>query len=217
MADEEKKAYWEGERRYTKYNDEKTITTNNWITILPIYQTCMDHEQMVRITYQNLLATLEVGLFGLFFTLYELQLTNRLKFAHPWILSIAGIFLCVSLGISCEFRARNVDIWRKLIVKLVGGKGVEDAFKKGKYQWIPFGKSGVLGQSLVGHWFERVLIPLMLFVWVFILWYFPFLLPCFVSLSIRLFFTFLVFLYMLYTFELIERLIESKVGYYGYE
>lgn len=171
----------------------------------------MDHEQSIRTSYQSLLTTLEVALFALFFTLYQLE------FAYLWLLSVAGIFLCLSFGIPCEYRARNVDIWRIRIVELVSGTDVEDAFKEGKYRWIPLGKAGVRGESLFGHWFERILIPFMFLIWLSILWYFSILLPFPIPLLIRVFFAFMVFVWILYAFRLIDRLIESKARYYDYE
>jgi hypothetical protein len=147
---------------------EKAIPSRDWIKILPFYQTCMDHEQMIRMTYQGLLTTLEVGLFGLFFAL------KGKEYSSLWLLSAVGIFLCIVFGIPCEFRARNVDIWRIQIVKLVSGTEVEDAFKKGKYRWIPFGKAGSwLSDYLFAHWFEKILIPLIYLGWLFTLWYLP--------------------------------------------
>jgi hypothetical protein len=176
------------EERYTNSNVEKTVTTRNWITILPIYQTCMDHEQMIRTSYQSLLTTLEVGILVLFFTLYQLNLTY-----HLWLLSVAGVSLCLFFGIASEYRARNVDIWRVRIVKLVSGTDVEDAFKEGKYRWIPsrvklvrgvedttkvsrqipIGKVGFWGEYLLGHWFERILVSGVLVMWLITLWLFP--------------------------------------------
>jgi len=128
----------------------------------------MDHEQSIRTTYQGLLTTLEVALFGLFFTLYQLKLIDYL-----WLLFVLGMFLCFPFGIACEFRARNVDICRIRIVELVKGKDVEDLFKEIKYRWIPLGKAGFWGEYLVGHWFERILISGMLIIWLILLWLLP--------------------------------------------
>ena len=182
---------------------KKATATNNRINILPIYQTCMDHEQSIRISYQSLLTTLEVALFALLITLYQLELRDFF-----WLLAIAGIFLCFSFGTACEFRARNVDIWRIRIVKLVRGTQVEDAFKEGKYGWIPLGKAGFKAESLIGHWFERVLIPIMLLMWLLIIWYFPIELSFSISLLIRLFLTFIACSWILYAFGFTDRLIE---------
>ena len=152
----------------TKNNDD--ISTSGWVEKLQIYQTAFDHEQNIRIAYQSLLTTLEVGLFALFFTLYQME------FKHLWILFVIGIFLCFPFGIACEFRARNVDILRMYIVSIVKDTDVWDAFKDAKYRWIPSIpsiKAGFLGEYLFGHWFERILITGMLIIWVNLLWYFP--------------------------------------------
>ena len=166
---------------------------------------------MIRTSYQSLLTTLEVALFALFFTLYQLE------FTYLWLLSVAGILMCFSFGIACEYRARNVDIWRIRIVELIRGTDVEDAFKEGKYRWIPLANAGIRGEFLFGHWFERILITFMFLIWLSIVWYFPILLPSPIPLLIRLFFTFMVFFWILYAFRLIDRLIESTARYYDYE
>lgn len=184
--------------------EEKATAANNWINILPTYQTCMDHEQSIRISYQSLLTALEVALFALLITLYQLELRD-----YFWLLAIAGIFLCFCFGLACEFRARNVDIWRIRIVKLVSGTEVEDAFREGKYGWIPLGEVGSKAESLIGHWFERILIPIMLFMWLFMIWYFPIGLSFSVSLLIRLAFTFIACSWILYAFGFMDGLIEK--------
>lgn len=193
----------------TQNTTGEKATTNNRIDILPIYQTCMDHEQSIRVSYQSLLTTLEVALFALLITLYQLELRD-----YFWLLAIAGIFLCFCFGSACEFRARNVDIWRMRIVKLVSGTEVEDAFKEGKYRWIPLGKVGFKAESLVGHWFERILIPILLLMWLFIIWYFPIELSFSISLLIRLIFTFIACSWILYAFGFMNRLIEKTAFSY---
>lgn len=153
-----------------KYNDEVVISASVWVDKLQIYQTAMDHEQNIRIAYQSLLTTLEVGLVALFFTLYQIGVT------HLWVLSVIGVFLCFPFGIACEFRARNVDIWRIHIVELVKQTDIGNAFKESKYRWVPSLpslKAGFLAEDLFGHWFERILITLTLIVWVILLWTFP--------------------------------------------
>jgi hypothetical protein len=174
----------------------------------------MYYEQEIRTSYQSLLTTLEVALFVVLITLYQMGLRD-----YFWLLSIVGIFLCFCFGTACEFRARNVDIWRRHIVKLTKKTEVEDAFKEGKYGWIPLGKKGVRGENLFGHWFERILIPLVYSAWLFVLWYFPIQLSSPVSLLIRLFFTFMACFWVLYAFRFrfIDRLIESKATYHNYE
>jgi hypothetical protein len=96
-----------------------------------------------------------------------LEITNYL-----WVFIILGIFLCFPFGIACEYRARNVDFWRILIVDLIKETDVEKAFQHGKYQWFPYGKAGFWGGYLFGHWFERILITLMLLTWAYMSWYF---------------------------------------------
>jgi hypothetical protein len=152
----------------------ETLVSTNWIDKLLIYQTCMDHEQSIRTSYQSLLTTLQVALFGLFFTLYQLNLTKLL-----WLLFVLGMFLCFPFGIACEFRARNVDVCRVRIVELIKGTDVESFFAEIKYRWIPFTqygrlrKAGFWGEYLIGHWFERILISGMLIIWLILLWLFP--------------------------------------------
>lgn len=148
---------------------------NDWIVKLPIYQTCMDSEQSIRTSYQSLLSTLEVAIFSLFFVLIQLKLTRQI-----WILPIVGILLCLIFGIACDYRAKNVDFWRKRIINMVKDTDLENDFKGGNYghpdEWHPFfnkdsrfGKLGRFGDRYFGHWFERVLLPLIIFVWLIIL------------------------------------------------
>lgn len=188
------KTYFNGaEGKYTKCNDKKAISTSDWFTKLQIYQTCMDHEQNIRTSYQSLLTTLEIALFALVFTLYQYQLVAPL-----WVLSTIGMFVCFPFGIACEYRARNVDIWRIRIVELVSGTDVEDAFKEGKYRWIPFGKVGFWGEYLFGHWFERILISGKLMIWLILLWCFP------SPFIIRLCGTLATCFWIIYAFRIIE-------------
>jgi len=146
----------------------ETVITSDWISKLSIYLTCMDQEQSIRTSYQSLLTTLEVAIFGLFFTLYQLGYTDYLC-----LLFVLGMFLCFPFGIACEFRARNVDICRIRIVELVKATDVQEFFKELKYRWIPLGKAGFWGEFLVGHWFERVLVSGILLMWLILLWRFP--------------------------------------------
>jgi hypothetical protein len=106
------------------------------------------------------LASLEVALLSLFFFSLELNLIGYL-----WIFFVLGMLLCPPFAIACEFHARNVDVWRIHIVKLVSGTDVEEAFKDGKYRWIPLGKAGYWGEYFLGHWFERILVFIMLIIW----------------------------------------------------
>jgi len=101
----------------------------------------------------------------------------QLKFTdYLWILFVTGITLCFFFGIACEFRAENVDVWRREIVKLLAekasGSDVETAFKDAKYSWIPVWKAGFWGEYLFGHWFERILISGIVVIWVYMLWRF---------------------------------------------
>ena len=148
-------------------NDSHTLLRSSWIDKLAIFQTAMDHEQSIRTNYQMLLTTLEIAILSFFLTLVQLEITNYL-----WVFIILGIFLCFPFGIASEYRARNVDIWRILIVYLIKETDVEKAFQHGKYQWVPYGKAGFWGGYLFGHWFERILITLMLLTWAYISWYF---------------------------------------------
>jgi len=140
--------------------------TTKWAEKLSAYQVAMAQEQSIRIGYQSLLTTLEIGLFGLWFTLLQFNLIM-----YPWLLGVVSIILCIFFGTACEFRARNVDVWTRRIVELISGTDLEDAFKESKYRWIPFGKSGYRGNYLFGHWYERILIPMMMTVWLYLLWF----------------------------------------------
>jgi len=150
-----------------KSDNKETIVTNPTIDKLPLYQACMAYEQSIRTSYQALLTTLVVAIFGLVFVLVELQRTDRL-----WTLVAGAILLCLIFTPACEFRANNVDFWRRRIVESAAGTDLENVFKESKYGWIPLGKIGRFGEKLFGHWFERVLIPFMclaLVIWVWIL------------------------------------------------
>jgi hypothetical protein len=181
-----------------KHLNKQFIT--KWVQKLPVYQAAMDHEQTIRVGYQALLTTLETALFGLWFTLYQLNLTM-----YPWLLALASITLCIFFGTACEFRARNVDVWRRRIVELVSGTDIEDAFKEGKYRWIPFGGPGYWGNYVFGHWYERILIPIMLAVWLSLLWY--------LASPVYLISLVASWLWILYTFNLVE----LKAEYYDYD
>jgi len=143
-----------------KSNNEETIILSK----LAICQTCMGYEQSIRVSYQSLLAALETILFGFVFVLVELQRTESL-----WLLAVAGILLCLGFGAACEFRARNVDFWRRRMVELAKGTDLADAFIGAKYGWIPFGRVGRFGEKLLGHWFERMIVPAMVVIWGWIL------------------------------------------------
>jgi hypothetical protein len=143
---------------------KKTIVTNSTIDKLTLYQTCMAYEQSIRTSYQALLTTLVVAVFGLVFVLVELQQTERL-----WTLVIGAILLCLIFTPACEFRANNVDFWRRRIIEIAEGTDLQNVFWGAKYGWIPLGKVGHGGEKILGHWFERVLVPFMciaLVIWV---------------------------------------------------
>lgn len=144
------------------------INTRDWTNKLSIYLSAMDHESKIRTSYQSLLTSLEAALFSLVITLYQLKLIDLL-----WLFPIGGIALCFFLGIACEFRARNIDVWRVRIVEVVKGTDLEEAFKEAKYRWIPFGKAGFWGEYLFGHWFERIFVTSIITIWVIAVFYFP--------------------------------------------
>lgn len=196
-----------GKRKLTVPDDSsagetpvKKLFTTKWVQKLSVYQTAMDHEQSIRVGYQALLTTLEIALFGLWFTLYQLNLTM-----YPWLLSVASITLCIFFGTACEFRARNVDVWRRRIVKLISGTDMEAAFKESKYRWIPLGGAGYWANYFFGHWYERTIIPIMLAVWLYLLWYF--------TTPLYLIGLIASWLWIMYTFNLIE----MKEEYYDYD
>jgi len=116
-----------------------------------------------------------------------------------WVFIFLGIVLCFPFGIACEFRARNVDVWRASIVELVEKTDVQEAFARGKYQWIPYGKAGLWGGYYFGHWYERILITLMLLAWAYIALYFPQ-----ISMIIQGFGILALFGWIVYAFRLIE-------------
>jgi len=150
-----------------KPDSKETIVIDSTIDKLTLYQVCMAYEQSIRTSYQALLTTLVVAIFGLVFVLVELQQIDSL-----WTLATGAILLCLIFTPACEFRANNVDFWRRRIIEIAEGTDLEDVFKGAKYGWIPLGKVGRFGEKLLGHWFERVLVPLMclaLVIWVWIL------------------------------------------------
>jgi hypothetical protein len=145
--------------------DRKAIDST--IDKLTLYQTCMAYEQSIRTSYQALLTTLVVAIFGLVLFLVELQRPERL-----WMLVVGTILLCLVFTPACEFRANNVDFWRRKMIELADGTELLEVLKEAKYGWIPLGKVGRFGERLVGHWFERVLVPFMcvaLVIWTWIL------------------------------------------------
>ena len=150
-------------------NEEKPDTIKP-IEKLAIFQTCLDHEESIRTSYQTVLVEIQVGLFGFVFILIQLGLTDFL-----WLVVIAGIALCLIFVIACDFRAKNVDFWRGRIIELVRGTELENDFREGKYGWVPLGKFGRFGEKHFGHWFERLLVPAMIFLWIITIILFHFL------------------------------------------
>jgi hypothetical protein len=122
---------------YIPTERRQKLLRSDWPDKLSIYVDCMDHEQSIRTAYQALLTSLEVALLSLFFFSFQLNLIGYL-----WIFFVLGMLLIPPFAIACEFRARNVDVWRIHIVQLVEGTDVEEAFKDAKYRWIPYGKAG---------------------------------------------------------------------------
>jgi hypothetical protein len=160
-----------------------------------IYQTGMDHEAGVVTHYQGLIATLETALLALFTTLYELSIMGQI-----WILAFMGILIGVSFGVAGEYRLRNVDIWRKHIVALVAGTDLESVFRESKYRWSPFGKTWLQSwaQRFAGHWFERIVLTLIIGVWIYILWVFPS--PC----LLRILSPFVAVFWVIYVFDILK-------------
>lgn len=140
---------------------EKRQIPKKVIVKLPIFQACLDHEESIRTSYQTVLAEIQVGLFGFVFILIQLGLTDFL-----WLVIVAGIVLCLIFVVACDFRAKNVDFWRESIIRLVRGTELEDEFRGAKYGWVPLGRFGRFGEKHLGHWFERVLVPAMIFLWI---------------------------------------------------
>lgn len=148
------------EKKTVKKTKENKIQ-KKVIEKLPILQACLDHEESIRTSYQTVLAEIQVGLFGFVFILIQLGLTDFL-----WLVVMAGIVLCLVFVVACDFRAKNVDFWRGRIIEIVSGTEFENDFREAKYGWVPLGRFGRLGEKHFGHWFERVLVPAMIFLWI---------------------------------------------------
>ncbi len=179
-----------------------TIPPSRWIDRLAVYQTAMDHEQTIRTSYQMLLTSLEIAILSFFVAIVQWESIHYL-----WVFIILGIALCFPFGIACEYRARNVDEWRDSIVELVRETDVQDAFGRGKYQWIPYGKAGFWGDYYFGHWYERILITLMLLAWAYVAFYFPQ-----IPMAVRGFGVLALFGWIIYAFRLIEPKGETLVS-----
>lgn len=162
---------------------------------LTVYQVAMDHEQGFRSGFQNILITTEGLFFGILFTLNQLGYSNQ-----NWILSFVAIIVCAGLGMVGEYRARNVDIWRRTIVRLISGTELEKAFYEGNYRWHPFKQTflQVLIQYLFGHWFERIVVLAIIVGWSILLY----LTPC--PLSVRIISGFITLFWFTYTFRLLN-------------
>lgn len=130
---------------------------------IAIYQTCMGYEESIRVGYQSLLTSLEAIFFGIVFVLAQIDKAGSFN-----MLASLGILLCLTFGLACEFRARNVDFWRSQILNLANGTDLMNAFAGSKYGWVPLGKAGRLGEKLLGHWFERIVIPAMIVIWILV-------------------------------------------------
>lgn len=61
-----------------KPDSKETIVIDSTIDKLTLYQVCMAYEQSIRTSYQALLTTLVVAIFGLVFVLVELQQIDSL-------------------------------------------------------------------------------------------------------------------------------------------
>ncbi len=140
---------------------------------ISIYIAAMDHEQSIRTNYQALLLTLETILFGLFSVLLELKVNQF----TPYIGS-AGLALSLVFLVACEFRAKNVDFWRCRIIDISQGTAFENDFRGARYgsynRQHPFFTNWKPGRQLdwfFGHWFERIIIPLISILWAVELFY----------------------------------------------
>ena len=156
---------------------------------LAVYQTAMDHEQGFRAGFQNLLITIQGIIFGIIFTLNQLGYNEQ-----NWILSFTSIIVCVVLGMVGEYRARNVDIWRRNIVRLIEGTELEEVFLEGNYRTHPFERTflQLLVQYLFGHWFERAIILAIIIGWSIFLYsfYCPISIKIIAGLAILFWFTY---------------------------
>lgn len=137
---------------------------------LTVYQVAMDHEQGFRSGFQSLLITIEGIFFGILFTLNQLGYEKQ-----NWVLSFISIIVCVVLGMVGEYRARNVDVWRRIIVRLITGTELEKAFNEGNYRWHPFKQTffQAIVQYLFGHWFERIVVLAIIVGWSILLYSSP--------------------------------------------
>lgn len=151
-----------------EFGNEKSVTVEDEERIvrrLGVYQNAMSYEESIRVSYQSLVAALQTILFSFVFLLVQLGHTSSL-----WIFATAGILLCAGFAVACDFRARNVDFWRRRIAMLVKGTQLENDFKGSLYGWVPVGQFGSLGEKYLGHWFERLILPLLTIIWVGIVW-----------------------------------------------
>jgi hypothetical protein len=144
------------------------MTPKNLYEKLTVYQAALDHEQGIRSNFQNLLIAIQGIFFGVFITLSQLELREQ-----NWVLAFISILTCVILGVAAEYRARNVDIWRKNIVRLIKGTELEEVFYEGKYRWYLFKPSfiQVITQYLFGHWFERIITSAIISGWAIVLYF----------------------------------------------
>jgi hypothetical protein len=83
--------------------------------------------------------------------------------------------LAFIFGISSEFRARNSDVWRSKVVELVkNDELLRDAFIRSHYWTSPKFLTKFFNKNLGkwGHWFEEIVIPIMMMAWCYILFKF---------------------------------------------
>lgn len=162
---------------------------------LTVYQVAMDHEQGIRSSFQNLIVTIEGLFFGILFTL------NQLNYGEQnWVLSFIAILIGVVLGMVGEFRARNVDIWRRQIVRLISDTELEKAFSEGKYRWYAVKQNFLqsIFQYLFGHWFERLVVLSIIAGWSILLYSSP------SPISIRIIAAVAIFCWFIYTFRVLD-------------
>ena len=139
---------------------------------LSTYRGCMDHEQSVRSSYQSIILTIESILFSIYFVMMGTDWAGSYLLALP----LLGIVFC-GLAIVSDYRAVNVDRWRRTIIDLVEGTELEKDFKEGRWgdpiKQHPFygtktkrGKFGRIVDCALGHVIERAVTPLIFSVWV---------------------------------------------------
>jgi hypothetical protein len=139
---------------------------------ITIYQTAMDHEQSFRSLFIQLLVTMQGILFATAIALAQLSADSATDYSHhTWALAAAAIVFCLAFGSVSEYRARNVDTWRKLIVMALleshEHTEIRRAFYEGKYRWSVARQTWLqmLFQYVVGHWLEKPFVFLLICGW----------------------------------------------------